>query len=189
MLHNLHSRKITQLTCLITSFLLFYSTQSKAQVIFNYTGGSQNYVVPAGVTVICFTVNGAQGNGNVLNQMNGGLGGRVIGSMAVTPGQVLQMNVGGGGIASQVGGFNGGGNGGFVSTNCCLTNRGGGGGGASDIRIAPYGLANRVAVGGGGGGTGGRRVQGCAPGCGGGGGGGWYGGGGGGAYGGSPGFG
>lgn len=154
---------------------------------FNFTGGVQSYVVPPGVTGLCYTVVGAQGNGNVLNLMTGGLGGRAMGVLSVVPGQSLQIYVGGGGIASNIGGFNGGANGGSSTGNCCPNSRGGGGGGASDIRIAPYGLADRVAVGGGGGGTGGNRVQGCSPGCGGGGGGGWYGGGGGGAYGGSPG--
>lgn len=154
---------------------------------FNYTGAMQQYVVPPGVTGICYTVCGAQGMGNVLNNMGGGLGGRVMGVLSVVPGQILEIWVGQGGIASNNGGFNGGARGGSVA--CCPNSRGGGGGGASDIRVAPYGLANRVAVGGGGGGTGGNRVQGCSPGCGGGGGGGYYGGGGGGAYGGSPGFG
>ncbi len=169
---------------LVSLFVQSYKSQITT---FNYTGGSQNYVVPAGVTVICFTVSGAQGMRNAQGSNLGGLGGRVTGSMPVTPGQVLQINVGGGGLISSAGGFNGGGNGGIITTNCCPTSHAGGGGGASDIRIAPYGLANRVAVGGGGGGTGGNRVVGCAPGTGGGGGGGYFGGGGGGAYGGSPG--
>lgn len=171
----------------ITAFVLLSSIQLllAQSVTFNYTGAMQQYVVPPGVTGLCYTVCGAQGQGNGQNSMLGGLGGRVMGVLAVTPGQVLQIYVGGGGVATNIGGFNGGANGGSVA--CCPNSRGGGGGGASDIRIAPYALANRVAVGGGGGGTGGNRIQGCSPGCGGGGGGGWYGGGGGGAYGGSPG--
>ncbi|MBK7816981.1 MAG: gliding motility-associated C-terminal domain-containing protein [Sphingobacteriaceae bacterium] len=174
---------------LIASILLSGSVVFGQLVTFNYTGAMQQYVVPAGVTGICYTVSGAQGMGNVLNNMNGGLGGRVMGVLSVVPGQVLEIRVGQGGIASNIGGFNGGANGGSSTGNCCPNSRGGGGGGASDIRVAPYALADRVAVGAGGGGTGGNRVQGCSPGCGGGGGGGWYGGGGGGAYGGSPGFG
>jgi len=173
-----------------TCGFIFGQTQT-----FNFTGATVNYVVPAGVTGICYTVCGGQGMGNVVNNMGGGLGGRVMGVLSVVPGQVLQINVGNGGIAQNAGGFNGGARGGTVIPNAsanpvtCLTSQGGGGGGASDIRVAPYGLADRVAVGAGGGGTGGQRVQNCGPGCGGGGGGGWYGGGGGGAYGGSPGFG
>jgi gliding motility-associated-like protein len=174
---------------LVASLLLSGSVVLGQLVTFNYTGAMQQYVVPPGVTGICYTVSGAQGMGNVQNNMNGGLGGRVMGVLSVVPGQILEIRVGQGGIASNIGGFNGGANGGSSPGNCCPNSRGGGGGGASDIRIAPYGLADRVAVGAGGGGTGGNRVQGCSPGCGGGGGGGWYGGGGGGAYGGSPGFG
>ena len=176
---------------LILLLLLFGSSRvGYSQVFFNYTGGSQNYVVPAGVTVICFTVEGAQGNGNASNLMLGGLGGRTTGQLLVTPGQVLQINVGGGGLGNSTpGGFNGGAAGGITQGNCCPVADGGGGGGASDIRVNPYALANRVTVAGGGGGTGGNRSVGCSPGCGGGGGGGYYGGGGGGAYGGSPGFG
>lgn len=178
-------KKITLITALIAC--LGFQISFAQTTTFNFTGGPQNYVVPPGVTVICFTVSGAQGMGNANNSMLGGLGGRVTGQMAVVAGQVLQINVGGGGIVSNAGGFNGGANGGVVA--CCPLSNAGGGGGASDIRVAPNGLANRVAVGGGGGGTGGNRNVGCAPGCGGGGGGGYFGGGGGGAYGGSPGFG
>ena len=149
---------------LIASLFLCSSIVLGQAVTFNFTGAMQQYVVPAGVTGICYTVSGARGNGNVLNNMNGGLGGRVMGVLAVVPGQVLEICVGGGGIASNLGGFNGGANGGSSTGNCCPNSRGGGGGGASDIRVAPYGLANRVAVGAGGGGTGGNRVQGCSPG-------------------------
>ena len=167
---------------------LFLSHQfSYSQVVFNYTGGMQTYVVPLGTSAICFTVCGGKGMGNVNGNTGGGLGGRVMGTLPVVPGQVLQIFVGGGGTNQNAGGFNGGANGGVCLA--CNTDNGGGGGGASDIRFAPYTLADRQAVGGGGGGTGGDRISGCAPGCGGGGGGGWYGGGGGGAYGGSPGFG
>lgn len=151
-------------------------------VTYNYTGGVQNYVVPAGVTGICLDVRGAQGNANTAGLALGGLGGRVQGIMPVVAGQVLQIYVGGGGSASSVAGYNGGGRGGNAG---CAAAFGGGGGGASDVRITPYALANRVAVGGGG--TGGNRTTGCSPGSGGGGGGGYYGGGGGGAYGGMPG--
>src|ERR1700745_1514823 len=76
---------------------------------FNYTGAAVNYVVPPGVTGLCYTVVGAQGMGNVTNQNNnGGLGGRVMGVLSVVPGQVLQLRVGNGGTASNIGGFNGG---------------------------------------------------------------------------------
>lgn len=171
---------------LFTFLLLVFGLNSNAQT-FNYTGSFQTYTVPANTFALCFQVLGAQGRGNANNRNLGGLGGEVTGTLAVTPGQVLRIYVGGGGGNSRLGGFNGGGDAGAQTG--CVSAEGGGGGGASDIRVAPYGLANRVAVAGGGGGTGGDRMQGCSPGTGGGGGAGYYGGGGGGAYGGMPGFG
>ncbi len=168
---------------------------SAQTVTFNYTGAVQTYTVPCGVTQLTVDVRGAQGEGNPDGTSLGGLGGRITGTMTVVPCQVLDIYVGGGGNLSVPGGFNGGGNGGLSyqdwpmwSPNpACPTADGGGGGGASDIRNAPYGLANRLVVGGGGGGTGGDRMYFCGPGAGGGGGGGYYGGGGGGGYSGLPG--
>ena len=79
---------------------------------------------------------------------DGGLGGQTLGTLAVTPGAVLQIYVGGqatdvGNITPAPGGFNGGGAGGQY---------GAGGGGASDVRVGGNAWANRVAVAGGGGG-------------------------------------
>ena len=169
-------RKILLLFAL---FATIFST--KAQVTFNHTGGFQSYTVPAGTISICVSLTGGQGRANAQNLNLGGRGGEVTGNLVVTPGQVLRIYVGGGGGSSLAGGFNGGGNAGTQPG--CLIAQAGGGGGASDIRVAPYGLANRVAVAGGGGGTGGNRSVGCSPGTGAGGGGGYYGGGGGAAYG------
>ncbi len=111
---------------------------------FNFTGSAQTFVVPAGVTSLNVEVRGAQG-GNANNSVNGGFGGRVNGTLAVTPGETLQINVGGkGGSGASVpyGGFNGGG----------VGIQGGGGGGASDIRRGGFMLTDRLVVAGGGGG-------------------------------------
>ena len=115
---------------------------------FNWTGGAQIYVVPAGVTSIDVTLRGAAGR-SVSGGGDGGLGATVTGTLDVTPGQGIQVNVGGTGQPSGYGGFNGGGIG------------GGGGGGASDIRVSDVwdscvfrlacGTGNRWAVAGGGG--------------------------------------
>src|SRR4051812_9363771 len=105
-------KKIYLLTSIV--FLGFSSVFGQT---FNYTGASVNYVVPAGVTVICFTVDGGQGMANVNGNNLGGLGGRTTGALAVVPGQVLQINVGNGGVVSQIGGFNGGANGGVDNFN------------------------------------------------------------------------
>ena len=114
---------------------------------FSYTGSIQNWTVPTGVTSLSFTAEGAQGGSGTAGYGFGGLGGRVQGSLSVTPGQALSIYVGQMPL-SNIGGFNGGGNG-------ANNTYGRGGGGATDIRIGGVALANRVVVaaGGGGGGT------------------------------------
>ncbi len=144
----------------------------------SYTGAVQTFTVPYGVTSITLTVDGAQGASNAGGDVAGGKGGSSTGTLAVTAGQVLDVYVGGAGSGT-TGGFNGGGAGGTGSG----TSSAGGGGGASDVRIAPYGAADRIIVAGGGGGAGGDRVANVSAGAGGGGGGGYFGGGGGGAWG------
>ena len=61
---------------------------------FNYTGGLQMWTVPTGVTSINVDVYGAAG----ANSADGGIGangGRVQADLAVTPGQILNIYVGG----------------------------------------------------------------------------------------------
>ncbi len=80
--------------------------------------------------------------------LNGGKGAKVTGTILVTPGQILQINVGGmGGYITA--GWNGGGIGKPGQTASC------GGGGASDIRIGAFNLQDRIIVASGGGGMGG----------------------------------
>jgi hypothetical protein len=118
---------------------------SQTTYTFNYSGSFQTFTVPANVSVITVTVSGASGGGS------GGGGARFVNTLTVTPGSVLRIYVGGSGIvgASAAGGFNGGGTAGYNYSNE------GSGGGASDIRISPYALADRIIVAGGGGGNGG----------------------------------
>ncbi|MBK7558913.1 MAG: proprotein convertase P-domain-containing protein [Chitinophagaceae bacterium] len=144
---------------------------------FSYTGAVQTFVVPAGVTSINVKAWGAQGNSNAQSTAIGGLGGYAEGTLAVTPGQTLYINAGGGGITSVSGGFNGGGAAGANAG--CAQARGGGGGGATDVRVGANTLGARAIVAAGGGGGGGNRLAGCGRGTGGGGGGGLWGGGGG----------
>ena len=115
---------------------------------FNYTGAMQTFTVPPGVTSITINAEGAQGGGNA-----GGLGGSATATLPVTPGEVLEVWVGGRPTQEiGPGGFNGGG---AVVVEPC----GSGptyshpGGGASDVRRGA-GLANRIIVAGGGGGQG-----------------------------------
>src|SRR5262245_34249485 len=78
-------------------------------VTFEFTGTAQTFLVPAGVTALEFDVSGAQGGGEY-----GGLGARVRGTLAVTPGELLAFLVGGIGLTGSAGtggGWNGGGSG------------------------------------------------------------------------------
>jgi hypothetical protein len=128
-----------------------------------YTGGIQTYTVPAGVNFVQVDMEGANGGAplhwpSYMYKSLPGNGGRTQCIIPVTPGQTLNIYVGGAGgngtmsgslqVAGN-GGFNGGGNGTRYSVYAA-----GGGGGASDIRIGGTALANRVAVAGGGGGAG-----------------------------------
>ena len=123
---------------------------------FTFTGGMQTFTVPAGVTSLTIETYGAAGgsgaNGNSSAGGNlggaGGRGSKAVGTLSVTPGQVLNIFVGGAG-ATPTSGFNGGGIGGNQNS--------GGGGGASDVRFPGATAADRliVAAGGGGGGRGG----------------------------------
>ncbi|WP_283639602.1 glycine-rich protein [Mesonia mobilis] len=134
---------------LATIFILAFSYSNlKAQTTtFNYTGASQTYIVPGNATHIkieCWGAQGGTGIGFDGIEGTGGLGGYMSGDIIVTPGQVLEIFVGGAGAASGPGGFNGGGH--------AATDYGGAGGGASDVRIGTYTLMDRIIVGGGGGG-------------------------------------
>jgi hypothetical protein len=108
---------------------------------FSYTGSVQTFTVPAGVTSINIDARGAQGGGS--NGGAGGLGARMTGDFAVTPGQVLnivvpqQGNLQLGGNASN---SSGGGGGAFVYTtapNTLLVAAGGGGGKCNWLSAAP----------------------------------------------------
>lgn len=140
---------------------------SAATTSFGFTGAEQAYTVPAGVRAIHVVAIGARGGkgGDEDSTLGGpgGFGDRVEADLAVMPGQVLFVAVGGvGGDASPessgaAGGFNGGGSSGNV------LHDGGGGGGATDLRTcsrndavcgALASLESRLLVAGGGGGGG-----------------------------------
>jgi hypothetical protein len=107
---------------------------------FDYTGAAQTWSVPAGVTSAAFDLYGAAAT----YTGNGGNGGRVRATLDVVPGTTYQILVGGSN------GFNGGGRGGSPTS---YPFGGSSGGGASDVRLSPYTLAERLLVAGGGGGT------------------------------------
>jgi hypothetical protein len=103
------------------------------------TVGADTFTVPAGITSVTFVVAGAEG-GESTGRAPSGLGGRVGAKLAVTSGEVLQVNIGGQGQAGTADG---------------AINNGAGGGGSSDVRTGSFGLGDRVLVAGGGGGSGG----------------------------------
>ena len=119
---------------------------------FDYTGAEQQFEVPPFVTSVSIKAFGAAGWSGA---RSGGLGGEAEGTLAVTPGEILHLFVGGQGIAAngdhvvEGGGFNGGGDG----QNNGNPNSVGGGGGASDVRQGGSDLEDRVLVAGGGGGS------------------------------------
>ena len=162
---------------LLTVFIaLSIAADARASIVtFSFTGSGDTFIVPVKVNSITISAWGAQGQSNALG-VAGGLGGFATGILAVTPGETLFVNVGGGEFVSALGGFNGGGN---AGTSLSLLSIGGGGGGASDVRAGGSSLSDRVIVAAGGGGAGGNRVQSNGRGTGGGGGAGYYGGGGG----------
>ena len=145
-------------------------------VTYPYSGSIQSFTVPSGVTTVTILAKGAQG-GN-----NGGLGASIQGDVTVTPGQVLNILVGGQGASGGLGGSgngfgygSGGGGGSFVTTSSssALVVAGGGGGASvfndagqgglttnnggagADIYGEAGGTGGSGGSGGGGGGTGG----------------------------------
>jgi|GEM_PF-3715616 len=121
-------------------------------VPFAFTGAEQTAVVPPGVHSVKVHLFGAQGgagasgNGNVGG--DGGLGGEASGTLAVAPGQVLSVWVGGQGSLA----VNPGGQGGLNPEAGDV--RAGNGGGATDLRVGGSAVADRVAIAAGGGGGG-----------------------------------
>ena len=118
---------------------------------FSYTGGEQTYTVPPGVSTLYVIATGGAGGGPVTGGLTAGQGAVVSGTLAVSPGQTLYVEVGGTG-ASSAGGFNGGGDSPIRNGLSVF-----GGGGASDLRLVPRSdsgsLASRLIVAAGGGGS------------------------------------
>jgi hypothetical protein len=156
------------------------TTAGQTTCVFAYTGATQDWLVPAGVTSAVFDLYGAAGGSYVYTGGwlggAGGQGAHVHATETVTPSSTLHLRVGGQGedglvapndpcgsasgcTETAAGGFNGGGSN-TNTCNFCGFALGGAGGGASDVRTSADGLANRllVAGGGGGGGIGGDTV-------------------------------
>jgi hypothetical protein len=106
---------------------------------FGYTGQTQQWVDPGGVTTATFVAAGAQGQAGC---SSGGLGGVAEVTMSVTPGQTFLLTTGG------QNGYNGGGAGGSSAGSCAHP---GGGGGASFVQYLNSNPWLAVGSGGGGG--------------------------------------
>ena len=148
MMKNLLPKSIIYLAIICVA-IVDGKSYSQTTVSFNYTGSVQIWTVPPCVTSISVIMAGADGGGT-----SGGNGAVISGTLAVTPGQVLNIYVGGTGTCNtnNGGGWNGGGTGKAANSSA---NGSCGGGGATDIRIGGTVLANRVMVAAGGGGMGG----------------------------------
>jgi hypothetical protein len=170
---------VTLLLGLASAIVLLTSspTVASAAITTSYTTpGESTFSVPAGVTTITVDATGGQGGaGSNDADCEGGAGALVTATLPVTAGQILYVEVGGGGddpgvlsVGDVGGGVNGGGAGGADGGG----GGGGGGGGASDIRTLPAsaGLTPTdsrllVAAGGGGGGEGNTANGGCTGGA------------------------
>lgn len=107
--------------CTIASFGWTQTTTT-----FNYTGSTQQWTVPVCVTSVTVTVAGAQGGSNPGSNAAGGNGAVVTYTMSVTPGQVIDVTVGGAGSNTGAAGWPGGGLG-FAGTGGSSASGGGGG--------------------------------------------------------------
>jgi hypothetical protein len=112
--------------------------------IFTFTGATQTFTVPSGITTIAVTMDGGTGGMNAYGTYAGGAGGRVVASVNVTATSVLTVRVGGVGVAAWANNNAGGWpNGGSARGYYC-----GGGGGSTSLWLA---AAELVEAGGGGG--------------------------------------
>lgn len=133
-------------------------SNSSGTVLCTFTGGAQYWTVPTGVAQAQFFVFGAEGGpaGPGASSVPG-MGGEVSAVLPVSPGEVLQVNVGRAGVTNQPQVLFAGG-----------VSLAGSGGGASDVRSpaadGSYPLENRLLVAGGGGGAGGAGAD-AAPGA------------------------
>jgi len=166
------SRSRPRLGPLLGLLLLLGGPAARAQTTFSYTGSVQTYTVPAGITTLTLQVAGGGGGGGGADENGagsaGGNGALVSGTVSVTPGQVIKIYVGGGGVNGYTSNFGhtcsnsagagggAGGAGGFAGgaggqAGCSGWSGGGGGGGAASVVTNAAGTVLLVAGGGGGG--------------------------------------
>lgn len=120
-----------------------------------YTGSLQTFTVPAQCFAVTCDLRGGRGGDQASHSGSGGLPGRELFTITVTPGQLLYFNVGldGNDPGGAVGAPNRYGGGGGSQTVSVGGASGCSGGGATDLRIGGTALSNRKAVAAGGGGA------------------------------------
>ncbi|MFI5496817.1 fibronectin type III domain-containing protein [Actinoplanes sp. NPDC051859] len=111
-----------------------------------------NETVPASVCEIEFDVSGGAGGATAFPgfEQDGGKAGRVVASVAVTPGQSFTLSIGASGDSNGVGGQSGGATSGGAGGDRFGSQYGGGGGGATFVTIGASPTPVIVAAGGGG---------------------------------------
>ena len=105
---------------------------------FSYTGSIVNFTVPGGVTSINVTAIGATGGITTGFTPLGGNGAKMVGTITVSPGQILKVLVGGAGAAGATNSGGGGGGGTFVTDNSNNPLVIAGGGGGISVNAAGY---------------------------------------------------
>src|SRR5436309_1968846 len=96
-------KKIYTFCLLLLVFPFTHIVVIAQPVTFLYTGAMQYWTVPAGIHTIAVDAQGARGGGagptgGAIASTTPGCGGRVQANLSVTPGQVLNINVGGAGM-------------------------------------------------------------------------------------------
>lgn len=118
---------------------------------FDYTGAVQQFTVPDNVHAVTIVARGGQGGENGAG--NGGRGGEVTATFPVTPGEILDVYVGGqGGYNNGSDGIGGWPNGGATPETAAGAVAGGQGGGSSHVIREGQAFANALIVAAGGGG-------------------------------------
>lgn len=123
---------------------------SVVDVAFSYTGATQTWVVPAGVTSLVVRMWGGAGGGAEPTNSIGGGAGYTYGALSVTPGETLTIYVAQGGHAAPAAsgqryGAGGGGSTAILRGATLLAEAGGGGGGQSSRGGAGGGASGQAA--------------------------------------------
>lgn len=154
--HAIYTAECKRDTVFDTLTVITCNNSLETCLSFQYTGAPQQWTVPPGVDTLRVKMWGAAGGGGPDATNNAGGGGYTEATIAVTPGQVLNISVGGGGAAVQnTGGIGAWPNGGAGGTGnrfeVTLGDVGGAGGGGGRSQINIGNVIFLIAGGGGGG--------------------------------------